>query len=148
MPPPTTTTTPKITTPKVTYKSTHGTTRVGDGLRSIGSALFTKENVASLTSGLVGVVSTKLQSSASKQGEQRAIDYENAKARTLAEQNKALELSKITPTSGEPPILPINSPTPTLKDEKPKWVMPVAIGGGLLIIGAIVFVVMRGKKQP
>ena len=144
MPPSTPTT--KTTTPKVTYKSTHGTTRVGDGLRGIGSALFTKENVASLTSGIVGVVSTKLQSSASKQGEQRAIDYENAKARTLAEQNKLLQAQQTT-SSGEPPILPINSSTPTLKDEKPKWVMPVAIGGGLLIIGAIVFVVMRKKKQ-
>jgi hypothetical protein len=109
--------------------------------------LFTKENVASLTSGVVGVVSTKLQSSANKQGEQRAIDYENAKARTLAEQNKLLQAQQ-TPTSGGtlPPISSGDTPPPP--SGTPKWVMPVAIGGGLLIIGAIVFVVMKGKKQP
>ena len=145
MPPSTPTT--KITTPKVTYKSTHGTTRVGDGLRSIGSALFTKENVASLTSGLVGVASTKLQSSAAKQGEQRAIDYENAKARTLAEQNKLLQAQQTSSSGGQQQSQQSGATLPP-KEGSPKWVMPVAIGGGLLIIGAIVFVVMKGKKQP
>jgi hypothetical protein len=139
---------PTTATPKMSYKQTYGTTRVGDTLRSAGSTLFSKENVSTLFSAGVGYVSTRLQDSASKKGNQQAIDYENAKARTLAEQNKLLQSQQQAPTSGGTmPPLDLGGSTTPPKSGTPKWVLPVAIGGGVLILGTVVFLAMRGKNK-
>lgn len=140
---------PTTTTPKLSYQQIHGTTRVGDTLRSVGSTLFSKENVSTLFSAGVGFLSTKLQDSAAKKGNQQAIDYENAKARTLAEQNKLLQSQQQAPTSGGQTFMPsdLGGSTPPPPSGTPKWVLPVAIGGGVLILGTVVFLAMRGKNK-
>ena len=138
---------PTTTAPKLSYKQINGTSRVGDTLRSVGSTLFSKENISTLFSGAVGYVSTRLQDSASKKGNQQAIDYENAKARTLAEQNKLLQSQQQPISGGTLPPLDLGGSTPPPPSGTPKWVLPVAIGGGVLILGTVVFLAMRGKNK-
>ena len=149
MPPPYGTPTTSTTTPKLSYSQIHGTTRVGDTLRSVGSTLLSKENVSTLFSAGLGFLTTRLQDSAAKKGNQQAIDYENAKARTLAEENKKLQLQGQPPISGgTPPQFDLGGGTtpPPSSSGTPKWVLPVAIGGGVLILGTVIFLAMRRKK--
>lgn len=103
-------------------KTGTGGSKVGGILRSV----FSQENIGLLVSAGIGAASTKLQDSASSKGNQQAIEFEKAKAETAAREIEA--------KSG------LNTPTP-----KPKWVLPVAIGGGLLVVGLIVYFATRKK---
>ena len=141
--------TTSTTTPKLSYRQINGTTRVGDTLRSVGSTVFSKENISTLFSAGLGFLTTRLQDSAAKKGNQQAIDYENAKARTLAEENKKLQLQGLPPISGgtmPPSDLGVGTTPPPSSSGTPKWVLPVAIGGGVLILGTVIFLAMRPKK--
>jgi hypothetical protein len=113
----------KTKAPKYNRTTGTGGSRVGGLLRSV----FSQENIGLLVSAGIGAASTKLQDSASKQGDQRAIDFEKAKAETAA---KELEAKKDSATTPNP---------------KPKWVLPVAIGGGLLVVGVIIYFVTKKK---
>ena len=152
MPPPYGTIGPQLpttstTAPKLSYRQVNGTTRVGDTLRSVGSTVFSKENISTLFSAGLGFLTTRLQDSAAKKGNQQAIDYENAKARTLAEENKKLQLQGQPPISGGTmPPFDLGGGTPPPPSGTPKWVLPVAIGGGVLILGTVIFLAMRRKK--
>lgn len=121
-------------------------TGAGKFLRSTGSFLkenvFTKENISAAVGAGVGYASAKLADSANKAGDQRAIELASQQARAAEAQAaaaaSALALSQqggakqdTTGTSGS---------TGT-----PKWVLPVAIGGGVLVIGVIVLLAMRKK---
>jgi cobalamin biosynthesis Mg chelatase CobN len=97
-------------------------TKVGSFLSSV----FTSENISKIVGTGIGVLGTKLQSNANKSSEQRAIDYQVAVAQA--------EAAKIAAAAAVPPA-----------KEKPKWVLPVAIVGGLLVIGTIVYFVARKK---
>jgi hypothetical protein len=79
------------------------------------------------------VAATKLQSKASREGEQRAIDFEAAKAKTAAAEAEAAA-AKQSSESGA-----------SGGKKTPKWVLPVAIGGGLLVVGLIVYFATRKK---
>jgi len=97
-------------------------TKVGSFLSSV----FTSENISKIVGTGIGVLGTKLQSNANKSSEQRAIDYQVAVAQA--------EAAKIAAAAAVPPA-----------KEKPKWVLPVAIIGGLLVVGAIVYFVAKKK---
>jgi len=99
-----------------------GKTKVGSFLSSV----FTSENISKIVGTGIGVLGTKLQNNANKSSEQRAIDYQVAVAQA--------EAAKIAAAAAVPPA-----------KEKPKWVLPVAIVGGLLVIGTIVYFVARKK---
>jgi hypothetical protein len=72
-----------------------------------------------------------LQAKANRGVGNQAIQLETLKAQTAAADTARIDaLSKL----------------PTTKSERPKWVLPVAIGGGVLVIGTILFFVLR-KKQ-
>lgn len=113
-------------------KTATGGSKVGGLLRSV----FTKENIDTAIKAGLNIAATKLQSKASKEGEQRAIDYEAAKAATASAEAEAAEAKKKAAEAGV---------TSGSDKKTPKWVLPVAIGGGLLVIGAIVFFATRKK---
>ena len=117
----------------VKYDKVSGTggSKVGNLLRQT----FTKENVQTLIAGGIGYATTKLANAASKKGNQQAIDYENAKAAAAAAATALKESSGSAGGDGA-----------GSGDKKtPKWVLPVAIGGGLLVVGLIVFFAMKKK---
>jgi hypothetical protein len=106
-----------------------GGSKVGNLLRQV----FTKENVDTLIAGGIGFATTKLANAASKKGNQQAIDFEKAKAEAAANELALKE------SSG-------GGASKTNDGKKsPKWVLPVAIGGGLLVVGLIVFFAMKKK---
>ena len=74
----------------------------------------------------------KLQNQAAKQGNQQAIDFQVAQAQTYANQALASQAAAAA-ASAQP------------KKSSNKWIMPVAIGGGVLILGVILFVALRKK---
>lgn len=110
-----------------------GGTAVGRGLRTI----FSQENVSALAGAGIGYASTRLQDSASKKGNQQAIDYKNAEANTYLAQERANLSAQMSQQGG--------STTPPPTKSSPKWVLPVAIGGGVLVIGVVLYFALRKK---
>jgi hypothetical protein len=108
------------------YSNETGTPKKQTRVGSLLSSVFTSENISKIVGTGIGVLGTKLQSNANKSSEQRAIDYQVAVAQA--------EAAKIAAAAAVPPA-----------KEKPKWVLPVAIVGGLLVIGTIVYFVARKK---
>jgi hypothetical protein len=102
-----------------------GKTAVGSFLSNLSSTLFTKENLNTAVQTGINIFSTKLQQQASRQGEERAIQFEIAKAQAAAEESKAAFLKG---------------------GSKNKWIAPVAIIGGLAIVGVIIYFVVKKKK--
>jgi hypothetical protein len=111
-----------------------GGTAVGRGLRTI----FSQENVSALAGAGIAYASTRLQDSASKRGNQQAIDYKNAEANNFLAQERAAIASQLASQSGV-------GGTPPISKERPKWVLPLAIGGGVLVIGVVLFFALRKK---
>lgn len=103
-------------------KKKEGGTAVGNFLRSV----FTRENIDTAINTGVNFYSTKLQQRANREGEQRAIDFEIAKARAAAEQARAAEAQSLLP-------------------RKNAWVAPVLIVTGLLVVGTVIYFVVRKK---
>lgn len=108
---------------------------VGQGLKKVGSSILTKENVEALTSVGIGYLGASLQAKAQRGQGQQAIDYTNSQANLEALKLKQLEASQqlgggLAPTG----------------EKKNKWVLPVAIGGGLLLLGTILFFAFRKKN--
>lgn len=100
-------------------------TKVGSFL----STLFSEENISKGISIGMDYLSSSLQAKAQKGVGQQAIALETAKAQSAsAEQAKIEALSKLQPTS-----------------KTPKWVLPIAIVGGVLLIGTILFFKLRKK---
>jgi hypothetical protein len=113
-----------ITTSSSSSSSTKSGTKVGNLLRNI----FTKENVDTLVKTGIGYGATKLQDSANKSSEQRAIDYQIATARA-AESQAILQDKKES------------------EAKKNKWILPVGIGLGVILIGTIIFFVVKSSKK-
>jgi LPXTG-motif cell wall-anchored protein len=108
---------------------------VGQGFKKVGSSIFTKENTQLLTSAGIGYLSASLQAKAQRGQGQQAIDYTNSQANLEALKLKQLEASQqlgggLAPTG----------------EKKNKWVLPVAIGGGVLLLGTILFFAFRKKN--
>lgn len=105
----------------------------GEGWKKVSQALgkvFTEENIQALTSAGIGYASARLQDSATKKGNAQAIAYEKAKAEAALAQAQA---NATTPT------------TPTDSKGGKKWVLPVVIGG-VVVLGVVVFLVAKRKK--
>jgi hypothetical protein len=103
--------------------TTKSGTKVGNLLRNI----FTKENVDTLVKTGISYGATKLQDSANKSSEQRAIDYQIASAK--ASESQAL--------------LNAQNPQPS----KNKWILPVGIGLGVILVGTIIYFAVKGGKK-
>ena len=112
------------TTSDTSTTSAKSGTKVGNLLRSI----FTKENVDTLVKTGISYGATKLQDSANKSSEQRAIDYQIASARA-AESQAILQDKKES------------------EAKKNKWILPVGIGLGVILVGTIIYFAVKGSKK-
>jgi hypothetical protein len=110
--------------------------KIGTGLKTVGKSIFTKENVQALSTIGIGYLGAKLQDKATKGQGQQAIDYTNAQANL-----EAIKLAQLQASQGG--VGGGNLPTET---KKRGWVLPVAIGGGVLVLGTILYFVLRKKK--
>jgi len=119
---------------KKLFAKKEGGSGVGNALRNI----FSQENISALAGAGIAYASTRLQDSASKRGNQQAIDYKNAEANNFLAQERAAIASQLASQSGV-------GGTPTPSKERPKWVLPLAIGGGVLVIGVVLFFALRKK---
>jgi hypothetical protein len=108
---------------KNVFKSKEGGSAVGNALRN---------NMDTIVGVGIGVIGAKLQNKANQGAGQQAIDYTNAQAQ--------LEYIK-----GQNATAQQNAPAPPTTKTTPKWVLPVAIGGGVLILGTIIFFAVRKK---
>ncbi|MCE5295099.1 MAG: hypothetical protein LLF94_10880 [Chlamydiales bacterium] len=129
---PTTTTTTRTTTPIVTPRPVapvttttqrkEGGTAFGNALRSI----FSPENINTAVGAGINIAATRLQQNAAREGEQRAISFEVARAQAAAAEAEAARARDTT-------------------KKRNAWVVPVAVIGGLLIVGTVVFFAVRKK---
>jgi hypothetical protein len=99
-------------------------------LKNIFNSIFSEENITKAVGLGMDYASNKMNANAQKSTNQQAIDFEKAKA-----QNSALELAKLDALSRLPQ---------TTQSSK-KWVLPVAIGGGVLVLGVILYFALRKK---
>jgi hypothetical protein len=62
-------------------------------------------------------------------------------------QRLSLEQGKApAPSTANPPASAIDVTAPIEQPKKKKWLMPVVIGGGVLIIGILTYVLLKKKK--
>jgi hypothetical protein len=108
---------------KNVFKSKPGGSAVGNALRN---------NMDTIIGTGIGVLGAKLTNDANKGAGQQAIDYTNAQSQL--EYLKSQNLQK-------QPNAPASDDTKTT----PKWVLPVAIGGGVLILGVIIYFAVKKK---
>jgi len=110
-------------------------TQVGNFLRSDAGKKLTTDTI-----GLgMNYLSTLLQNKAAKSGNQQAIDYQVAASQSAANQALANKTAADLAAIG-------NKPSASSTNKKSSWIMPVAIIGGVVVIGAIIFFVVKRKK--
>ena len=105
----------------------------GDGKKKVGEflkTLFSEENVNKYIGIGTDYLGSKLQANAQKGVGKQAIELESLKAQTAA--NEALKIDAL-------------SKLPSTTDKPKKWILPVAIGGGVLILGVVLYFVLRKK---
>jgi len=110
-----------------------GGSRMGNFLRST----FSPEVKQAIVASVVAYGSTALQNKANQAGNKQAMEYTKAEADRLDKENANLELKKslgISDSSGSGD-----------STKKRKWVLPVAIIGGIVLIGGI-FLYIRKRK--
>lgn len=117
---------PRPVAPATTTTQTRreGGTAVGNALRSI----FSQENINTAVGAGINIAATRLQQNASREGEQRAISFEVARAQAAAAEAEAARVRDTT-------------------KKRNAWVVPVAVIGGLLIVGTVVFFVVRKRMK-
>jgi hypothetical protein len=98
----------------------------GNVLRNV----FSKENIDTAIKSGISIAATKLAANASKGSEQNAIQYETQKAQTAAAEELAANAKKAASEAGA-------------KSSTPKWVLPVGIGVGVLVLGTIVYFIVK-----
>ena len=111
----------------------------GSGLNKVFGAIFTKENIAAGTAAAIGYLGASLQAKANKGAGQQAIDYTKAQAELEATKLKQLQALQSGSGSG-------GGATPPPPSSKPKWVKPVLIGVGVLVLGLTIYFVAKKKK--
>jgi hypothetical protein len=114
---------------------------IGDTLKNVGNVVFSADNIKALAGAGIGYLGAKWASDASAGQGDQAIAYTKAQAELADKQAQAklLELQLLNQQNQpKAPTGDNNKPSTT-----PKWVLPVAIGGGLLVVGLIVFVAVK-----
>jgi hypothetical protein len=103
-------------------------------------SLASEENLQKILGLGMTYASNRMNANALKGSNQQAIEFEKAQTEKALAQAKLLEQQGKTPTG--------TTPTNSTDDGKggKKWVMPVAIGGGVLLLGTIIYFAMRKKK--
>jgi hypothetical protein len=102
-------------------------------------SLASEQNLQNIVGIGMSYLSTRMNANAQKGTNQQAIEFEKAQTEKALAQAKLLEMQGKTPTG--------TTPSATTDDKgKKKWVMPVAIGGGVLLLGTIIYFAMRKKN--
>jgi hypothetical protein len=117
------------------FAKKEGGSGVGNALRNV----FSQENISALAGAGIAYASTRLQDSASRKGNQQATDYKVAEANASLAEAKRLEAEALANASRG--ASQTNAPT----SKTPKWVLPVAIGGGVLVLGVVLYFALRKK---
>jgi hypothetical protein len=102
-------------------------TTTGSGAGNLLRNIFSKENIDTAIKSGISIAATKLSANASKGSEQNAIAYEAQKAQTAAAEELAANAKAKIPESSS----------------TPKWVLPVGIGAGVLVLGTIVYFIVK-----
>jgi hypothetical protein len=97
---------------------------------AIGNAL--RNNMDTIIGTGIGILGAKLQADATKGQGQQAIDYTNAQSQLEYLKGQNIQAQQ-------------NAPAPADTKKTPKWVLPVAIGGGVLVLGVIIYFAVRKK---
>lgn len=130
---------PSPTTATTTTTAKTSTSGAGGGFWSSIGNFFKSDTGRDLSNKALGIgmdyLSTSLQNKAAKSGNQQAIDFQIAQAQAAANQALANQTAAALG----------NKPDASTK-KKSNWVMPVAIIGGVVVIGAIIFFVVKRKK--
>jgi len=105
------------------FKKKEGGTAFGNAMR---------DNLSTAMGLGIGVLGAKLTNDANRGAGQQAIDYTNAQSQLEYLKGQNLQAQQ-------------NAPAPADKKTTPKWVLPVAIGGGVLILGVIIYFAVRKK---
>ena len=98
------------------------------------ATIFSQENVSSLVGAGINYGTTALQNKANAKGNKDAIAYEEAKAKSALAQAQLESLKQST------------TPPNPKGDGKKKWVLPVVIGG-ILVVGIVTFILVRKKNK-
>lgn len=101
-----------------------------EGGTAFGNAI--KDNLSTAMGLGIGILGAKLTNDANRGAGQQAIDYTNAQSQLEFLKGQNLQAQQ-------------NAPATTPTKETPKWVLPVAIGGGVLILGVIIYFAVRKK---
>lgn len=88
----------------------------------------------------VNYASVKLNANASKGSEQRAIELERERTKQL---QASLDIAKTQASSGGGSA---SSPTSGGAKATPKWVMPLVIGGIVVVLGVVIYYAVKKKK--
>ena len=116
-------------------------TGFGKALSGIGGFLkqnvFTKENIGAVVGAGIGYATMKLQDKANKSGDERAIELAKQQA-IMSEANARAEAER-----SQQQIIAQQGGGAGKTSGTPKWVLPVAIGGGILILGTIIILATR-----
>lgn len=115
--------------PKPKYDSLNPTT-TGSGAGNLLRNVFSKENIDTIVKSGISIAATKLAANASKGSEQNAIQYEAQKAQTAANEELAANAKKAAAEAGA-------------TGATPKWVLPVGIGVGVLVLGTVVYFIVK-----
>lgn len=115
-----------------------GGKKVLETLKGVGNAIFSKENISTAVGLGMTYASMRLNSNAQRSTNQQAIDFERAKAETAMAEAKRLE--------NEGLLAQMKSGFIGSDGKRKGWVLPVAIIGGVAVIGTILYFALR-KRQ-
>lgn len=101
-----------------------------EGGTAFGNAI--KDNLSTAMGIGIGILGAKLTNDANKGAGQQAIDYTNAQSQLEYLKGQNLQAQQ-------------NAPAPAETKTTPKWVLPVAIGGGVLVLGIVIYFAVRNK---
>ena len=108
------------------------------GLSSLGNTIFSKENIGTAVGLGMTYAGTRLNANAQRSTNQQAIDFEKAKAETAMAEAKRLETEGL--------LAQMKSGFIGSDGKRRGWVLPVAIIGGVAVIGTILYFALR-KRQ-
>lgn len=125
-----------------------GWAKIGQGFKNVVGTVFTKDTISAATGVALGAWGAKLNANATKGSEQRAIELERERTKQLDIQRQIADSANKGGGGVQLGNFPLGTGggDDTKKDERPKWVLPVAIGGGVLVLSAVLFFALRRRN--
>jgi hypothetical protein len=115
------------------FAKKEGGSGFGNALRTV----FSQENIATAVGLGMTYAGNRMNANAQRGSNQQAIDFERAKAETAMAEAKRLE------TEGF--LAQMKASVVGTDGKRKGWVLPVAIIGGVAVIGTILYFVLRKK---